>query len=61
MAAYYGSKCKGDCGGHKAGARYVRKGGRIMTSRSASFNRGMRLAQKHLKNKGVVSRLRTPK
>lgn len=61
MAKYYGSKCKGGCEGHKAGARYVRKGGRLMTNRSASFNRGMRVAQRHLKNKGIASRLRTPK
>ena len=61
MAKYYGSKCKGDCSGHKAGARYVRRGGRKLTRTSASFNRGMRTAQRQLKNKGKVTRLRMPK
>lgn len=61
MAKYYGSGCKGDCGGHKAGARYVRSGGRKLTNHSPSFNKGMRIAQKQLKKKGKVARLRKPK
>ena len=58
MAKYYGSTCKGGCGGHKAGARYVRSGGRKLSPHSPSFNKGMRVAQKQLKNKGKTTRLR---
>lgn len=61
MAGYYGSKCKGDCSGHRAGARYVRQGGRKLTAKSASFNRGMRIAQRQLKKKGKTTRLRMVK
>lgn len=62
MAKYYGSECKGpDCGGHKAGYRYVKSGGRLTTSTSPSFNKGMRIAQRHLKTQGVTTRLRKPK
>ena len=60
MAKYYGSDCSQDCSGHKAGYRYVKGGGRKINSKSPSFSRGMRIAQKHLKNKGVTSRLRRP-
>lgn len=58
MAKYYGSECKGPgCAGHKAGARYVRAGGRTLTKSSSSFNAGMRIAQKQLRKKGTVTRL----
>ena len=57
MATYKGSPCKTDCSGHRAGARYVRGGGRSLTRSPSSFNSGMRLEQKALKNKGVRSRL----
>jgi len=61
MAKYYGSECKGDCLGHKAGYRYVKSGGRLKTSTSPSFNKGMAIAQRHLKTQGVTTRLRKPK
>lgn len=58
MAKYYGSQCKGDCSGHRAGAKYVRRGGRLLAKRSSSFNRGMRIAQRQLSNRGITVRLR---
>ena len=58
MAKYYGSQCKGDCSGHRAGARYARGGGRLLTKRSSSFNNGMRIAQRQLRNQGISIRLR---
>lgn len=62
MGKYYGSECKsGDCGGHKAGYRYVKSGGRLKISTSPSFNEGMRIAQRHMKNQGTSVRLRNPK
>jgi len=61
MAKYYGSTCKGDCGGHRAGARYVRGGGRKLSPHSASFNKGMRVAQRQLKKRGKTTRLRKVK
>jgi hypothetical protein len=61
MAKYFGSQCKGNCDGHKAGARYARGGGRKLTSTSSSFNSGMRIVQKQAKNQGTVIRLRQPK
>ena len=61
MATYKGSQCLTDCSGHKAGAKYVRGGGRSLTKSSPSFNKGMRLEQKSLKNKGVRSRLSVTK
>lgn len=57
MAKYFGSPCKGACDGHKAGARYVRNGGRSLTRSSPSFNKGMRIAQKRLKKQGKRTRL----
>lgn len=57
MAKYYGKECKGNCAGHKAGASYVRAGGRTLTRSSPSFNAGMRIAQKQLRKKGTVTRL----
>jgi len=57
MATYKGSQCKTDCSGHRAGARYVRGGGRSLTRSSSSFNNGMRIQQSALKKKGVRSRL----
>ena len=61
MAKYYGSQCKTDCSGHKAGARYTRGGGRTLTRSSSSFNSGMRVAQKQKKKKGTRSRLSVTK
>jgi hypothetical protein len=42
---YKGSTCSADCGGHRAGARYYRGGGRTPSPYSPSFNKGMRIAQ----------------
>ena len=61
MATYKGSPCKGDCSGHKAGARYARRGGRSLTFSSPSFNKGMRLQQKAFKAKGKRTRMATTK
>ena len=57
MASYRGSPCKGDCSGHRAGARYARRGGRSLTRSSSSFNNGMRIVQKDLKKKGKRTRM----
>lgn len=57
MATYYKSQCKGACDGHKAGAGYARRGGRSLTRSSSSFNKGMRIVQKQLKNKGQRTRM----
>jgi hypothetical protein len=57
MAKYYGSRCKTNCAGHKAGARYARNGGRSLTRSSSSFNSGMRIVQKQLKKKGKRTRM----
>ncbi len=62
MAKYYGSQClTPGCDGHKAGASYVRGGGRSLTRSSTSFNSGMRVAQRRMKNKGIRSRLSVTK
>lgn len=61
MAKYFGSQCKGSCMGHRAGARYVRGGGRTLTKSSSSFNKGMRVAQRRLKKAGTRSRLSVTK
>ena len=60
MSKYYGSDCIGDCSGHKAGYRYVKGGGRKLNPKSPSFSKGMRIAQRHLKNRGTTTRLRKP-
>jgi hypothetical protein len=57
MATYYRSQCKTDCSGHRAGARYARRGGRSLTRSSSSFNKGMRIVQGQLKKKGVRTRM----
>jgi hypothetical protein len=57
MATYRGSQCKGNCAGHRAGARYARSGGRSLTRSSSSFNNGMRIVQKQLKKKGKRTRM----
>jgi hypothetical protein len=57
MATYYRSQCKGNCDGHRAGARYSRGGGRSLTRSSSSFNKGMRIVQAQLKKKGVRTRM----
>ena len=41
---YKDSVCKVDCGGHRAGASYYRKGGRTPSRYSTSFNKGMMIA-----------------
>lgn len=41
MAKFRGSVCKSDCGGHRAGFRYARSGGRKRSPYSSSFNKGM--------------------
>lgn len=38
---FQGSPCKTNCGGHLAGYRYARSGGRTPSPSSRSFNRGM--------------------
>ena len=43
MAKYKGSPCKGDCSGHRAGARYARNGGSQYSPYSSSFNNGMNI------------------
>ena len=48
---YKGYPCKTNCGGHRAGAKYARKGGMTPSPHSSSFNRGMKLAQGILKPK----------
>ena len=46
MAKYKGlSTCKGDCSGHRAGARYSRSGGATPSRSSSSFNNGMKIQQ----------------
>lgn len=57
MATYHGKQCKGDCSGHRAGAAYVRRGGRSLTKSSSSFNAGMRVAQARYKKAGKRTRL----
>ena len=57
MAKYRGSPCRGDCGGHRAGARYARSGGRSLSRSSPSFNNGMRIVQKDMKKKGQRTRM----
>jgi len=57
MATYGGSQCKTNCAGHRAGAAYVRRGGRSLTRSSSSFNNGMRIQQKRAKKKGTRMRL----
>ena len=58
---YKGSPCKGDCSGHKAGARYARRGGRTLTRSSSSFNNGMRIEQKKMKSQGKRTRMSVTK
>ena len=57
MAKYKGSQCITDCSGHRAGARYARRGGRSLTFSSPSFNKGMRLEQAAIKKKGKRTRM----
>lgn len=58
MAKYFGSECITDCSGHKAGAKYVRSGGRKMNVKSPSFVKGMRKQQSRMKRRGQTIRLR---
>ena len=60
MADYKGSPCKTPgCGGHKAGAKYVRNGGGTPSPHSDSFNNGMNIQQtpkiKHVANRIVAA------
>lgn len=57
MATYRGSPCKGNCAGHRAGARYARSGGRSLTKSSSSFNKGMRVQQGQFKKAGKRTRM----
>ena len=57
MAKWRGDTCRSNCGGHRAGAAYFRRGGRSLTKSSPSFNEGMRTAQRIAKRRGVRSRL----
>lgn len=57
MASYKGSPCKGDCAGHRAGARYATGGGRSLTRSSSSFNAGMRVQQGTFKRRGIRTRM----
>jgi hypothetical protein len=41
MAKFRASTCKLNCGGHRAGFRYARFGGRTPSPYSSSFNKGM--------------------
>ena len=41
---YKGSPCKVNCGGHRAGAAYARRGGQTPSGSSSSFNNGMKIA-----------------
>lgn len=46
MAKFRGlSQCKGNCSGHRAGARYARRGGATPSPYSSSFNKGMQIQQ----------------
>ena len=57
MATYKGSQCKGNCAGHRSGARYARGGGRTLTRSSSSFNNGMRIQQGVFKSRGIRTRM----
>lgn len=48
---FRGATCTKDCGGHRAGFAYGTRGGRKMTSKSPSFNRGVRMAIKAAKTR----------
>ena len=41
MARFRGSTCKTNCGGHRAGFNYARRGGSKRSPNSNSFNKGM--------------------
>ncbi|CAB4153514.1 hypothetical protein UFOVP641_4 [uncultured Caudovirales phage] len=47
-AIFKGSRCKTKCGGHRAGWNYAKEGGTQLSSRSTSFNNGMRIYLKQL-------------
>jgi len=57
VPTYFGMNCKQDCGGHRAGRRYALNGGRSLSRSSSSFNEGMRIAQRQMKNKGQRTRM----
>jgi len=44
---FKGSVCKTNCGGHRAGWNYAKRGGQQF-SRSRSFNNGMKIYLKQL-------------
>ena len=58
MAKYFGSECKtGGCVGHKAGAKYVRDGGRTRNRKSPSFDKGSNIQAKRMRKRGMSVRL----
>lgn len=58
MAKYFGSDCLTDCSGHKAGAKYVRDGGRTRNRQSPSFDKGSNIQATRMRKRGVSVRLR---
>lgn len=61
MAKFRGSTCKTNCGGHRAGFRYARSGGRTRSSSSSSFNKGMGIARGTYKPRIVKKKRKTRK
>jgi len=53
---FRGSVCKVDCGGHRAGFRYGKKGGGTPSPHSSSFNKGMGIANGTYKPRIVKKR-----
>jgi|TARA_R110000765_G_scaffold398911_1_gene493393 hypothetical protein len=59
MATYFGASCiTSGCDGHKAGAVYVRRGGRLKNNKSPSFTSGMGKQAKRMRKRGTAVRLR---
>ena len=58
MAKFRGSVCKTDCGGHRAGFRYARSGGRTRSPHSNSFNKGMGIHRGTYKPRAVKKRIK---
>ena len=56
MAKFRGSACLTDCGGHRAGFRYARSGGRKRSPYSNSFNKGMGIQRGTYKPRAVKKR-----
>jgi hypothetical protein len=51
MARFRSSRCKADCGGHRAGYAYAIGGGRQPSKYSSSFNTGLRIGIKAVKQR----------